>query len=92
VSEWVIGYVLMQKGEDNVVYTITFNRWKLQGAKLNYLMQEKELLAVKEAFYTWDQYIENGTTTMVITNYKSLQYLNTTKKYLKQLAYWVAKF
>jgi antitoxin component YwqK of YwqJK toxin-antitoxin module len=77
----------MQKGEDNIVHTIAFDRQKLQRAKLNYLMQEKELLAIKEALHMWDQYIKNGTTTIVITNYESLQYLNTTKKYSKQLAY-----
>jgi hypothetical protein len=82
----------MQKGEDNIIHTIVFDRQKLQGAKLNYPTQEKELLAVKEALHTWDQYIKNGTTTTVITNHKSLQYLNTTKKYSKQLARWVAEF
>jgi hypothetical protein len=75
--------MLMQKGEDDIIRIIAFNRQKLQGAKLNYPTQEKELLAVKEALYMWDQYIENSTITIVITNHKSLQYLNTTKKYLK---------
>jgi hypothetical protein len=64
----------------------------LTGAELNYPVHEKELLAIKEALRLWDRYIENGTQTTVVTDYVSLQYLQTTMTYSKRLARWVDEF
>jgi transposase InsO family protein len=91
-SEWAIGYVLMQKGEDNKLHPVAFDGRKLRDAELNYPTQEKELLAIKEALRTWDRHIENGTTTTVLTDHHSLRYLSTTKTYSKRLARWVEEF
>ena len=71
---------------------MTFDGRKLSGAELNYPVYEKELLAIKEALCLWDRYLENGTKTTVITDYASLQYLQTTTTYSKRLARWVAEF
>ena len=71
---------------------MTFDSRKLSGAELNYPVQEKELLAIKEALCLWDRYLENGTKTTVITDHSSLQYLQTTITYSKRLARWVAEF
>lgn len=49
------------------------------GAELNYLVHEKELLAVKEALRTWERYIDDGKTTTVIIIHEGLQYLDLNK-------------
>ena len=91
-SEWAIGMVLNQADENGKLHPVTFDGRKLSGAELNYPVQEKELLAIKEALRLWDRYLENGTKTTVITDHSSLQYLQTTTTYSKRLARWVAEF
>ncbi|KAJ5082230.1 hypothetical protein N7532_011273 [Penicillium argentinense] len=91
-SEWAIGFVLYQEGEDQKLHPVAFDGRKLSTAELNYPVHEKELLAIKEALRLWDRYIENGTTTRIITDHASLQYLQTTKTYSKRLARWVDEF
>jgi hypothetical protein len=49
VSKWAIGCYLLQLGVDGKLHLVAFNRYKLQGAKLNYIVQEKELLSIKYA-------------------------------------------
>lgn len=91
-SEWAIGFVLCQEGEDGKMHPVAFDGRKLRGAELNYPVHEKELLAIKEALRTWDRYLENGTRTTVITDHEGLQYLTTTRAYSKRLARWVDEF
>ena len=91
-SEWALGCVLLQGGDDGLLHPIAFDGRKLKGAELNYPTQEKELLAIKHALRLWERYIENGTTTTVVTDHESLQYLQTTTAYSKRLAQWVEEF
>ena len=71
-SEWAIGLVLLQLGADGKLHPVAYDGRKLTGAELNYPVQEKELLAIKEALRLWDRYIENGTQTTVVTDHASL--------------------
>lgn len=91
-SEWAIGFVLCQVGDDGKIHPVAFDGRKLKGAELNYPVHEKELLAIKEALRTWDRYLENGTRTTVITDHEGLQYLTTTRAYSKRLARWIDEF
>jgi hypothetical protein len=91
-SEWAIGYVLSQLGEDGKPHPVAYDGRKLTGAELNYPVHEKELLAIKEALRTWHNYIENGTKTLVLTDHQGLQYLQSTRQYSKRLARWVEEF
>lgn len=91
-SEWAIGFVLCQVGEDGKMHPVAFDGRKLKGAELNYPVHEKELLAIKEALRTWDRYLENGTRTTIITDHEGLQYLTTTRTYSKRLARWIDEF
>jgi hypothetical protein len=50
-SEWAISIILMQQGDNSKWHLITFNRQKLNAVEWNYPMQEKELLAIKEALH-----------------------------------------
>ena len=91
-SEWAIGCVLLQLGPDVKWHPVAFDGRKLNGAELNYPVHEKELLAIKYALRTWDEYIQNGTTTEVVTDHESLKYLIITKTPSKRLACWINEF
>ena len=91
-SEWAIGYVLYQLDSSNQYHPVAFDGRKLQAAELNYPVHEKELLAIKEALRKWRNYVDNGTTTTVLTDHQSLQYLKTMKTPTKRLARWVEEF
>ena len=91
-SEWAIGCVLLQLGLDGKWHPVAFDGRKLNGAELNYPVHEKELLAIKYALRTWNEYIQNGTTTEVVTDHESLKYLTTTKTPSKRLARWIDEF
>lgn len=91
-SEWAIGYVLYQLDASNQYHPVAFDGRKLQAAELNYSVHEKELLAIKEALRKWRNYVDNSTTTTVLTDHHSLQYLKTVKTPSKRLARWVEEF
>lgn len=77
-SEWAIGMVLSQPAEDGKWHPVAFNGRKLNSAERNYLTQEKELLAIKEALRYWEHYLENRTRTEVLIDHESLKYLAIT--------------
>jgi hypothetical protein len=91
-SEWAIGCTLLQMDSDGVLHPVAFDGRKLQGAELNYAVQEKELLAIKHAIRTWSHYIDNHTRTKILTDHESLKYLKDTKVPSKRLAHWIAEF
>jgi transposase InsO family protein len=91
-SEWAVGCVLMQIGPDGKLHPVAYDGKKLSGAELNYPVHEKELLAIKYGIRTWSHYLQNGTTTTVVTDHESLKYLNTTKTPSKRLARWISEF
>jgi hypothetical protein len=86
-SEWAIGCCLLQLGSDGLLHLVAYDGRKLQGAELNYAVQEKELLAIKHALRTWSYYIDNHTQTKIITDHESLKYLKDTKVPSKRLAH-----
>jgi RNase H-like domain found in reverse transcriptase len=91
-SEWAIGYVLLQVGPDGKLHPVAYGGRKTNGAELNYPVHEKELLAIKESLRTWAHYLQNNTTTTIITDYQSLQYMITTRTPSKRLARWIDEF
>jgi hypothetical protein len=56
---------------------IAFEGRKLQGAELNYLTHEKELLAIQYALRKWRVSLDNGLSITVITGCDLLKYMNT---------------
>ncbi len=91
-SEWAIGCTLLQLDANGILHPVAFDGRKLQGAELNYAVQEKELLAIKHAVRTWAHYIDNHTRTKILTDHESLKYLKDTKVPSKRLAHWIAEF
>ena len=91
-SDFAIGFVLLQIGEDGLMHPVAFDGRKLRGAELRYPTHEKELLAIKEALLKWKHYIENGYTTMVLMDHESLHYMNSVTRPSKRLARWIDEF
>ena len=91
-SAYAIGYVLLQTDDDGAFHPIAFDGRKLQGAELNYSVQEKELLAIKSALRTWDHYVRNNQLISIFTDHKSLSFLCTSKHQSARLERWIDEF
>ncbi len=76
----------MQNETDEKCHSVVYDNQKLQDAELNYSVYKKKLLIIKHALWTWQYYIENDYTTIIIMNHKDLQYLKNTLYLFKQLA------
>ena len=85
-SDFTLGYVLLQLGDDGLMHPVAFEGRKLHGAELRYSTHEKELLAIKEAIGKWKHYIENGYKTTILTDHESLKYMNSVTKPSRRLA------
>jgi len=57
-SNYAIGGVLSQKGDDRTLYTIYFYSKTLSKAEVNYSIIEKELLTIKTAFTEWRHFLQ----------------------------------
>ena len=91
-SKWVIDCVLMQLNFDEKLHSIAYDSCKLIEAELNYSVHKKKLLIIKHMLQTWNCYIDNEQMIMIVTDYKSLQYLQTIRTSFKRLAHWIFKF
>ena len=60
------------------MYLVAFGGRKMSRVELNYPIYEKELLAIKNALREQNYYI-NGKYTVILTEYKLLQFLTTTR-------------
>jgi len=52
-SDFAIGTILSQKDEEGRLYPVPFHSRKFQPAEINYEIQDKELLAIVDAFKHW---------------------------------------
>jgi hypothetical protein len=78
-SDFALGGVLGQK-HNSKLHPVAFFSKKLSSVPLNYLVYNKKLMAIVEAFKEWKPYL-SGTThaVKVYTNHKNLIYFTTTK-------------
>ncbi|GJP82651.1 hypothetical protein CLOP_g12898 [Closterium sp. NIES-67] len=72
-SDIAIGAVLLQDFGDGL-QPVAYESRKLQGAEKNYMVHDKEMLAIVHAFKTWRCYL-TGADVTVRTDHKSLQYM-----------------
>jgi len=69
-TDFALGYSLLQKGDDGIMYPVAFEGTKLKPVETHYPTHEKELLAIKEAL-KWDHYIQNEHTTVYYCSHGS---------------------
>jgi hypothetical protein len=56
-SDFALGAILSQKGEDNRLHPVAFHSRKLTPAEINYEIHDKELLAIMDCFGRWRRYL-----------------------------------
>jgi hypothetical protein len=92
-SDFAVGAVLLQDGEDLRLHPVAFESRKLNKVQINYPAQERELLAIIHAWRKWYLYLKGAPeTTVVYTNYASLAYLSTQLLPSKRLCQWIEEF
>ena len=80
VSDYVLIAILSIVNKENKVYLVAFHFCTFTVVELNYNMQDKELLAIFEAFKIWQHYLEGLAYPIdVVMDYKNLEYFSTTK-------------
>src|SRR6266436_330421 len=71
------------------ILSVAFYSRTLQSAEWNYDMHNKELLAIFEAFKSWQHFLEGSATAIdTVTDHKNLEYFTSTKKLTRQQARW----
>ncbi|KAM0789314.1 hypothetical protein ACM66B_000152 [Microbotryomycetes sp. NB124-2] len=88
-SDYAIGAVLSQPGNDNFPHPIAFAWRTMNDAERNYPIHDKEMLAIVWSFGQWRQYELSSTTTVqVYTDHRSLEYFMTSKVLNRRQARW----
>jgi hypothetical protein len=65
---------------DSEIHPVAFYSRTLTPLELNYDTHDKDLLAIHEAFQTWQHYLEGSSEPVdVVTDHKNLEYFTTTK-------------
>ena len=56
-SDFALGTILSQKGDNGRLHPVAFYFRKLQPAEMNYKIHDKELLVVMDCFAKWRRYL-----------------------------------
>ena len=79
-SDFAIGAILLQQGEERHLHLVAFHSRKFQPAEINYEIHDKELLTVVDVFKHWRRYCEGIThQVQVYSDHQNLEYFTTTK-------------
>ncbi len=78
-SNFAIGTILSQLGEDNLFHLVGFHSCKFSHVKINYKIHDNELLTIVDAFEEWHHLLEGvqHEITMYL-DHKNFQYFMTT--------------
>ena len=88
-SDYAIGTVLSQMGEDNLLHPIAFDSRKMLPAELNYEIHDKELLAIVWAFQRWRSLLlSTSSQIQVLTDHNALEYFMSSKVLTRRQARW----
>jgi hypothetical protein len=88
-SDFALGAVLSQKGDDGRLYLVVFHSRKFTLAEINYEIHDKELLAIVDCFKVWRRYLEGAMHTIqVYSDHQNLEYFTPTKVLNRCQARW----
>jgi hypothetical protein len=59
-SDYVLGAVLFQNGEDGRLHPVAFHSRKFTTAEINYEIHDKELLVIVDSFQEWRHFLEGA--------------------------------
>ena len=75
-SDFAIGSILSQVGDDGKLHPIAFHSRKFEAAEINYEIHDKELLAIIDSFEQWRHLLEGSPHQIIVYNdHKNLTYL-----------------
>jgi hypothetical protein len=57
-SDFALGSVLSQLGDDDKLYPVAFHSRKFEPTEINYEIHDKELLAIVDSFEQWHHFLE----------------------------------
>ena len=88
-SDFAVGAVLSQKGEDGNMHPIAFMSKAMNAAERNYQIYDKELLAVISALKQWRQYLEGARHKVtILSDHQNLQYFGGAQTLTRRQARW----
>lgn len=92
-SDFAVGAVLLQMGEDGLKHPIAYESSKLNPAQQNYPAQEKELLAIIHGWRTWRNYLEGAVEdTVVRSDHATLTTLHKQALPSRRIMRWLEEF
>jgi hypothetical protein len=59
-SDFALGSVLSQNGDDGQLHLVAFHSRKFKAAEINYEIHDKELLAIVDSFQQWRHFLEGA--------------------------------
>ena len=88
-SDFAIGAVLSQKGDDGKIHPVAFHSRKLLPTEINYDIHDKELLAIVDCFGKWRRYLEGAKERIeVFSDHHNLMHFQTAKVLNRRQARW----
>jgi hypothetical protein len=88
-SDFALGAVLSQYGEDSLLHPVAFHSRKFTAAEINYEIHDKELLAIVSAFEEWRRFLEGAPHQVTIySDHKNLLYFMTSRVLNRRQARW----
>lgn len=92
-SNFGLGCILSQYDSNNILRPISFHSRSLSSAERNYVIGDKELLALKVALEEWRHYLEQAKhPVLVYTDHKNLEYMESAKIQNSRHARWALFF
>ncbi|KAG2213622.1 hypothetical protein INT45_010121 [Circinella minor] len=89
-SDFAVGGVLLQEGDDGCLHPLAYESKKLSAAERNYPAQERELLAILHALRTWRCFID-GRRYTIFSDHHPLKYFRSQTKPTPRLTRWIAE-
>jgi len=88
-SDYGLGSVMSQKGDDGRLHPVAFHSRKLMPAEINYDIHDKELLAIVDSMTRWRHYLEGAEHRIqIFSDHHNLAYFQTAKVLNRRQARW----
>ena len=79
-SDFALGSVLSQLGDDEKLHPVAFHSRKFESAEINYEIHDKELLAIVDSFEQWRHFLEGSPHQIIVYNdHKNLTYFQNAR-------------
>ena len=88
-SDFALGSVLSQTGDDGQLHPVAFHSRKFEAAEINYEIHDKELLAIVDSFQQWRHFLEGSSQQIIVYNdHKNLTYFQNARVLSRRQARW----